>query len=218
VDSSTERMAGVWQRLCSKCILGAWHSKLTVGCDDRVLLLCQPQVGQLVAVDPKAMFLSVLQLVLAPVLIGCTVNSIAPKLVGGHRAGRGTLGDACWTAAGSRDTGVYAVPRLCGRCEEGVITCTCCPALQVALVRPFMPLAATAVVVLIVGSMISCNVAIMGQCGAKVGARPQLLSSATSMHIQVTPLPQSPVLTSSTPAAQWEPISASLQAAVLEVL
>lgn len=32
-------------------------------------------------VDPKAMFLSVLQLVLAPVLIGCTINSVAPSLV-----------------------------------------------------------------------------------------------------------------------------------------
>ncbi len=32
-------------------------------------------------VDAKAMFLSVLQLVLAPVLVGCTINTIAPNFV-----------------------------------------------------------------------------------------------------------------------------------------
>lgn len=45
------------------------------------LLGCVSQVGQLVNVDPKAMFLSVLQLVLAPVLVGCTINTLAPGFV-----------------------------------------------------------------------------------------------------------------------------------------
>jgi hypothetical protein len=40
--------------------------------------------------------------------------------------------------------------------------------MQVARIRPFMPLAATAVVVLIVGSMIACNVEIVGRFGAMV--------------------------------------------------
>jgi len=40
---------------------------------------------------------------------------------------------------------------------------------QVSKVRPFMPLAATAVVVLIVGSMIACNVDIMANFGPQVG-------------------------------------------------
>lgn len=45
----------------------------------------------------------------------------------------------------------------------------CMPqSLQVALVRPFMPLVATAVVVLIVGSLVSCNVAIVGAFGPLV--------------------------------------------------
>lgn len=30
----------------------------------------------------QAMFMSVLQLVLAPVLVGCTINSVVPNLVG----------------------------------------------------------------------------------------------------------------------------------------
>ncbi len=76
------------------------------------------QVGQLVPVDAKAMFMSVLQLVLAPVLVGCTANTLAPAAV--------------------------------------------------ARVRPFMPLAATVVVVLIVGSMIACNVSTTADYGAKV--------------------------------------------------
>jgi BASS family bile acid:Na+ symporter len=38
-------------------------------------------VGQLVPVDAKAMFLSVLQLVLAPVLLGCTLNTLMPSVV-----------------------------------------------------------------------------------------------------------------------------------------
>lgn len=81
-------------------------------------LLSTLLVGQLVPMDAKAMFLSVLQLVLAPVLVGCTINSIAPGVV--------------------------------------------------SKVRPFMPMAATAVVVLIVGSMIACNVTVVGAYGAKV--------------------------------------------------
>jgi hypothetical protein len=40
---------------------------------------------------------------------------------------------------------------------------------QVARIRPFMPLAATIVVVLIVGSMIACNATIVGQFGPMVG-------------------------------------------------
>ena len=41
------------------------------------------QVGQLVPLDPKGMFMSVLQLVLAPVLLGCTINTLLPGLVSG---------------------------------------------------------------------------------------------------------------------------------------
>jgi len=89
-------------------------------------LLSSILVGQLVPLDPKAMFLSVLQLVLAPVLIGATVNTLFPKFV--------------------------------------------------SKVRPFMPMAATAIVVLIVGSMIACNVDIMSNFG------PQVIPAVFTLH------------------------------------
>ncbi|KAF5839427.1 sodium bile acid symporter family-domain-containing protein [Dunaliella salina] len=89
-------------------------------------LLSSILVGQLVPLDPKAMFLSVLQLVLAPVLIGATVNTLFPKFV--------------------------------------------------SIVRPFMPMAATAIVVLIVGSMIACNVDIMSNFG------PQVIPAVFTLH------------------------------------
>eukprot|EP00199_Chlamydomonas_sp_CCMP681_P001730 CAMPEP_0119104544 /NCGR_PEP_ID=MMETSP1180-20130426/2733_1 /TAXON_ID=3052 ORGANISM="Chlamydomonas cf sp, Strain CCMP681" /NCGR_SAMPLE_ID=MMETSP1180 /ASSEMBLY_ACC=CAM_ASM_000741 /LENGTH=380 /DNA_ID=CAMNT_0007089339 /DNA_START=114 /DNA_END=1257 /DNA_ORIENTATION=- len=85
-------------------------------------------VGQLVPVDPTAMFLSVLQLVLAPVMVGCTINTVAPAFV--------------------------------------------------KRVRPFMPLVATAVVVLIVGSLISCNVSVVGTFGPLVMPAVIVLHSA----------------------------------------
>ncbi|KAL6746054.1 sodium bile acid symporter family-domain-containing protein [Haematococcus lacustris] len=83
-------------------------------------------VGQLVPVDPKAMFVSVLQLVLLPVLVGCTINSIAPAFV--------------------------------------------------RRVRPFMPLAATIVIMLLIGSMVSCNVHIVGAYG------PQVIPAVFMLH------------------------------------
>ena len=43
-----------------------------------------PQVGTLVPVDPKAMFLCVVELVLAPVIVGTTLNQFLPRV----RAGR----------------------------------------------------------------------------------------------------------------------------------
>lgn len=81
-------------------------------------LLTQLLVGSLVPVDPKDMFLSVLQLVLAPVLVGTALNSAFPA----------------------------AVRR----------------------VRPFMPFVATAIVVLIVGSMIGSNAAVVAQSGVHI--------------------------------------------------
>lgn len=41
------------------------------------------QVGQALPVDAKAIFLSLCQLVLAPVLLGATINSVAPTVVSG---------------------------------------------------------------------------------------------------------------------------------------
>lgn len=38
------------------------------------------QVGTLVPVDPKAMFMSVVQLVLAPVIVGTTLNQCFPRV------------------------------------------------------------------------------------------------------------------------------------------
>jgi hypothetical protein len=38
------------------------------------------QVGTLVPVDPKAMFMSVVQLVLAPVIVGTTLNQYFPRV------------------------------------------------------------------------------------------------------------------------------------------
>ena len=38
------------------------------------------QVGTLVPVDPKAMFTSVVQLVLAPVIVGTTLNQYFPRV------------------------------------------------------------------------------------------------------------------------------------------
>lgn len=42
--------------------------------------LCCMQVGTLVPVDPKAMFMSVVQLVLAPVIVGTTLNQYFPRV------------------------------------------------------------------------------------------------------------------------------------------
>lgn len=44
-------------------------------------LLTSLLVGTLVPVDPKAMFMSTIQLVLAPVLIGAAVNQTFPKVI-----------------------------------------------------------------------------------------------------------------------------------------
>lgn len=38
------------------------------------------QVGTLVPVDPKAMFMSVVQLVLAPVIVGTSLNQLFPQV------------------------------------------------------------------------------------------------------------------------------------------
>lgn len=46
------------------------------GC--RAVLLAQ--VGTLVPVDPQAMFMSVVQLVLAPVILGTTLNQFFPRV------------------------------------------------------------------------------------------------------------------------------------------
>jgi BASS family bile acid:Na+ symporter len=81
-------------------------------------LLTSILVGTLVPVDPRAMFLSTLQLVLAPVLAGVFLNQSFPKAV--------------------------------------------------AKVRTVMPMLATALVVLIVGSMISQNVDAVKQSGFKI--------------------------------------------------
>lgn len=48
------------------------------------MCLCCIQVGTLVPVDPKAMFMSVVQLVLAPVIVGTTLNQCFPR-VGARR-------------------------------------------------------------------------------------------------------------------------------------
>jgi predicted Na+-dependent transporter len=76
------------------------------------------QVGTLVPVDAGAMFLSTLQLVLAPVLIGAVLNQTFPRAV--------------------------------------------------SKVRVVMPLVATALVVMIVGSMISANVEAVKASGLKI--------------------------------------------------
>lgn len=82
---------------------------------DQPLTLPAPSQGTLVPVDPKAMFLSTLQLVLVPVLVGAAVNQWFPK--------------------------------------------------SVARLRIYTPFVATLIVVLIVGSMISTNVAVVAQSG-----------------------------------------------------
>lgn len=78
-------------------------------------LLTNILVGTLVPVDPKAMFMSVVQLVLAPVIVGTTLNQCFPKVV----------------------------QRL----------------------RIYTPFLATVAVVMIVGSMISTNVAVVSKSG-----------------------------------------------------
>ena len=82
-------------------------------------LLTSLLVGTLVPVDARAMFLSTLQLVLVPVLLGALINQLAPR----------------------------AVSRL----------------------RAYTPFLATVIVVLIVGSMISTNVAVVARSGALRG-------------------------------------------------
>ncbi|WIA22483.1 hypothetical protein OEZ85_004779 [Tetradesmus obliquus] len=81
-------------------------------------LLTSLLVGTLVAVDARAMFLSVLQLVLAPVIVGTAANQLFPR----------------------------AVQRL----------------------RIYTPLAATAAVVMIVGSMIATNVSVVAASGLAI--------------------------------------------------
>lgn len=74
------------------------------------LVLCwqppPPQVGQLVALDPTAMFLSVLQLVLAPVLAGCTLNTFFPDQASGRRL----VARCFWLAC-------VALPRPHAKCQ-----------------------------------------------------------------------------------------------------
>lgn len=89
-------------------------------------LLASAQVGTLVQVDPAAMFLSTLQMVLAPVFLGAILNQSFPKTV--KRVSR------------------------------------------------FTPLMATILCVLIVGSMLANNIAIIKQSGAK------LLSAVFTLH------------------------------------
>uniref|UniRef100_A0A383WK05 Bile acid:sodium symporter n=1 Tax=Tetradesmus obliquus TaxID=3088 RepID=A0A383WK05_TETOB len=81
-------------------------------------LLTSLLVGTLVPVDARAMFLSVLQLVLAPVIVGTAANQLFPR----------------------------AVQRL----------------------RIYTPLAATAAVVMIVGSMIATNVSVVAASGLAI--------------------------------------------------
>ncbi|KAI8471485.1 MAG: sodium bile acid symporter family-domain-containing protein [Monoraphidium minutum] len=81
-------------------------------------LLTSLLVGTLVPVDPTAMFLSTLQLVLVPVLVGAAVNQYFPK--------------------------------------------------SVARIRLYTPFVATLIVTLIVGAMISTNVAVVAQSGFQI--------------------------------------------------
>jgi len=57
------------------CNLHPQHATMRCWCDNL-------QVGTLVPVDPKAMFMSVVQLVLAPVIVGTTLNQCFPKVSG----------------------------------------------------------------------------------------------------------------------------------------
>ncbi len=55
-------------------------------------LLTSILVGTLVPVDPAAMFLSTLQLVLVPVLVGAAVNQYFPNVGGVGWVGGGVVG------------------------------------------------------------------------------------------------------------------------------
>ncbi|GFH20386.1 putative sodium/metabolite cotransporter BASS1, chloroplastic [Haematococcus lacustris] len=199
-------------------------------------------VGQLVPVDPKAMFVSVLQLVLLPVLVGCTINSIAPAFVS-HAStyiavAWQTLrkkGEVGWTKmTWSRVCRVppsmfttaaqawWIIVKLSTTCMNehahrmhrthgalyNMLLCRCSRMLflvvaffiqiscllstltflecmrvalhvlwlQVRRVRPFMPLAATIVIMLLIGSMVSCNVHIVGAYG------PQVIPAVFMLH------------------------------------